>query len=144
MHHLFTFRTLCTSQMFSVNDQKISYLKALNSTKTSTASSTLWRLEIISNLRICISNIDNSDLKHLILQSIILVRPQRWGGYRISDTFVPWISNTSSLLRLLVTIMAVGKIPFATLGNTAAYCFFPTPLSKISMKCYPLTALGMN
>ena len=102
MHHLFTFRTLCTSQMFSVNDQKISYLKALNSTKTSTASSTLWRLEIISNLRICISNIDNSDLKHLILQSIILVRPQIWGGYRISDTFVPWISNTSSLLRLLV------------------------------------------
>ena len=40
--------------------------------------------------------------------------------------------------------MAVGKIPFATLGNTAAYCFFPTPLSKISIKCYPLTALGMN
>ena len=31
-----------------------------------------------------------------------------------------------------------------TLGNTAAYCFFPTPLSKISIKCYPLTALGMN
>ena len=23
-------------------------------------------------------------------------------------------------------------------------CFFPTPLSKISMKCCPLTALGMN
>ena len=37
----------------------------------------MFRLQIISNPRICTSTIDNSDLKHLILQSIILVRPHR-------------------------------------------------------------------
>ena len=45
------------------------------------------------------------------------------------------ISDSSSKKKTFrkkkINFMAVGKIPFATLGNTAAYCFFPTPLSKI-------------
>ena len=58
---------------------------------------------------------------------------------KVSDS-----SSKNTFRKKKINFMVVGKIPFATLGNTAAYCFFPTPLSKISMKCYPLTALGMN
>ena len=45
------------------------------------------------------------------------------------------ISDSSSKKKTFrkkkINFMAVGKIPFATLGDAAAYCFFPTPLSKI-------------
>ena len=40
-------------------------------------------------------------------------------------------SKKKTFRKKKINFMAVGKIPFATLGNTAAYCFFPTPLSKI-------------
>ena len=75
-------------------------------------------------------------------RSTALTRPWRqgWNDDFFSDTFDPL--NTQQIMNNFME-QAI-KMPFATLGNTAAYCFFPTPLSKISMKCYPLTALGMN